>query len=509
MGVRLLAVLALWLLFGAFTFTRTDYPAPGTSNQQLIDIALADVDRAKGLDLVASSYSRNQLLVRRNKGDGTFAPPVGYDACGTANDGPWQIVSGQFDPPDTRVDIAVACGYVTIVRGTGVGGFYAPQKTAWLTRGIVAAGELTGTAPSELVFGTPSASPIQAVVCWLKQPFLTATPECGNPMDPQPPPLTNFQQGTVPGAPMPVVAEFITPAGAQRHDEVFGLSTTQTDAVNLYRRDPLNEYESWASVPITSSRTKPYFVDVADVEPDGTPDILVGHLGGVEFDLFRGGQAPPKVTSTLTFDTQAGRLADFDVDRKLDAVIVGGQGKLAVHKGKGDGTFFAGQEFAVAASSSGSTVALEVGDLNGDKKPDIVVMERHSVPATPNTITVLTSKPPPVGPPTPPVVTPQPSIKNLKTKLVVGPKGTLSLGSASNPPTLKTVQTLTAKGKLLGRGKTTIPAGETKRLKLKLNRKALKRLKRPLRAKLKITATGASGKTAVVRKTVRLRKPKR
>jgi FG-GAP-like repeat len=214
------------------------------------------------------------------------------------------------------------------------------------------------------------------------------------------------------------------------------------------------------------------------------------------------------VTSTLPFDTQAGRLADFDVDRKLDAVIVGGQGKLAVHKGNGDGTFVDGQEFTVAASSSGSQVALEVGDLNGDKRPDIVTMERHSVPATPNTITVLTSKPPPVGPPV--VVTPQPSIKTLKTKLVVGPKGKLSVGSASNPPTAKTAQKLVAGGKLLGRGRTTIPAGETKRLTLKLNRQGRKRLERAhrIKAKLTITATGPTGKTAVLHKTVRLRRPK-
>jgi hypothetical protein len=502
--MRIAAALALWLLFGAFSFTRTDYPAPGASGQQLIDVALADLDGKNGPDIVASSYTRNQLLVWRNKGDGTFAAPLPYDACGASNDGPWQIVSGQFDPPDKRADIAVACGYVTIVRGTGLGGFYAPQKTAWLTRGIVAAGELTGSAPSELVFGTPSINPIQAVLCWLKQPFLTATPECGNPMDPQPPPLTNFQQGTVPGAPMPVVAEFITPA-APRHDEVFGLSTTPSNVVNIYRRDPLNEYESWASVPVTSSRDKPYFVDIADVEPDGKQDILVGHIGGVEFDLFRGGQAPPKVTSTLAFDTQAGRLADFDVDRKLDAVIVGGQGKLAVHKGKGDGTFFAGQEFAIAASSSGSAVALEVGDLNRDKKPDIVVMERHATPATPDTITVLTSKPPPVGPPTPPVVTPKPAIKNLKTKLVVGPKRTLSVGTASNPPTAATVQKLVAHGKLLGRGRTTIGAGQTKRLTIKLKR----RLKRSVRAKLTIIATGPTGLKTTVRKTVRLKRRKR
>jgi hypothetical protein len=132
-------------------------------------------------------------------------------------------------------------------------------------------------------------------------------------------------------------------------------------------------------------------------------------------------------------------------------------------------------------------------------------MERHSLPATPNTLTVLTSKPPPVGPP---VGTPQqPSIKNLKTKLVVGPKGKLSLGSASNPPTALTAQKLVAGGKLLGRSRTTIPAGQTKRLTLKLNRKARKRLKRAhrIRAKLTITATGPTGLKTTVRRTLRLK----
>jgi hypothetical protein len=152
-------------------------------------------------------------------------------------------------------------------------------------------------------------------------------------------------------------------------------------------------------------------------------------------------------------------------------------------------------------------VALDVGDLNADTRPDIVVIERHPTPATPDAITVLTSKPPPVGPP---VVTPQPSIKSLKTKLVVGPKGKLSFGSASNPPTAMTAQKLVAGGKLLGRGRTTIPVGQTKRLTLKLNRKARKRLERThkFKAKLTVTATGPTGKTAVLHKTVRLRRPK-
>jgi hypothetical protein len=157
---------------------------------------------------------------------------------------------------------------------------------------------------------------------------------------------------------------------------------------------------------------------------------------------------------------------------------------------------------------------MEVADLNGDARPDIVVIERHSLPAgTPSKLTVLTSLPPVVTKPPggggSPLPSPATGIQNLKTKLTPNAKGKLFVGRASNPPTASTVQTLAAKGKVLGRGKTTIAAGQTKSLALKLNRKARKRLKRTTKAKLKIVATGPTGTTAVVRKTVRLRRPKR
>jgi hypothetical protein len=121
----------------------------------------------------------------------------------------------------------------------------------------------------------------------------------------------------------------------------------------------------------------------------------------------------------------------------------------------------AGQNFAVVGSSA--AIALAVGDLNNDARADVVLVERHPMPATPNEITVLTSIPPVVGPPPPgggsTLPSPATGIQTLKSKLTPNAKGKLFVGQATNPPTLKTVQTLTAKGKLLGRGKTTIAAG--------------------------------------------------
>ena len=500
--MRIVAALALWLLFGAFTFHREDYEAGGPPGQKLYDVTLADLDGAKGLDIVASEYARNSLIVLRNQGGGKFAAPVAWNACGNGNDGPWQIAGGEFSPtPDTKTDIAVACGKVTIVQGNGAGGLNAPQPTSYLARGGLAAGVNSG-GKSELLFGGPAGANVD-VLCMMIQPFSSPMVVCGNPTDPQPPLMASVQTGPKAGAPMPVVADMFRPVGEPRHDEVFGLSSTQQNAINIYTRSIGDGYQSWNTSTRTVSSGEPYFVDVGDIEGDGDQDVLVGHKGGNSFDLFLWGPSglatQPKVTNTLGFENQAGRLADFDRDGKLDAVIAGGEGTIMVHKGNGDGTFRAGEGFGVVGSLS--QIALAVGDLNGDARPDIVLAERHVTPATPDKLTVLTSIPPIVTPP-PPGGPGAPVITGIKAKLLVTTKRRLVVGKASNPPTASTIQKLVAHGKLLGRGRTTIAPGQTKPLTIKLKR----RLKRSVRAKLTITATGPTGLKTTVRKTVRLKR---
>jgi hypothetical protein len=329
-------------------------------------------------------------------------------------------------------------------------------------------------------------------------------------MDPQPPLLQNVQAGPRTGTPTPTVAE-LTGTG-DHHDEVFGLSTTTANAITVYARDPGNSFGLWTSSTRATSTAKPYFVAVADIEGDGDNDVLVGHAGGGVFDLFRSGPGglatQPQVTNTLTFDNQDGRLADFDGDGRLDAVIVGGQGQLFVHRGLGNGTFDAPQPFAVVGASS--NVALDVGDVSGDGKPDIVVSERHPLGSDPDRISVLINTTlkvtgPPGGGGGGTVLTP--AIKGIPLKPFVTGKGKLLVGKAKNPPTAKTTQTLTASGKVIGRGKTTIAPGKSKSLTLKLNRKALKKLKRTgkLKAKLTIKATGPTGLKATVHRKLKLR----
>jgi hypothetical protein len=104
---------------------------------------------------------------------------------------------------------------------------------------------------------------------------------------------------------------------------------------------------------------------------------------------------------------------------------------------------------------------------------------------------------------------------------------TLALGKATNPPTAATTQTLTLptgaarasasgvktkKPVVLGKGKTTVPAGKSAPLKLTLNSKARAKLAKghPLKATLTIVATNAQGESQTVTKavTVKPAKPK-
>jgi hypothetical protein len=101
---------------------------------------------------------------------------------------------------------------------------------------------------------------------------------------------------------------------------------------------------------------------------------------------------------------------------------------------------------------------------------------------------------------------------------------TLTLGKATNPPTATTTQTLTlptagaarAGGKakvplVLGRGKTTVPAGKSAPLKLGLNAKGRAKLARrgKMKATLTIVATNPQGEAQILTRSVTLKLAKR
>jgi hypothetical protein len=125
-----------------------------------------------------------------------------------------------------------------------------------------------------------------------------------------------------------------------------------------------------------------------------------------------------------------------------------------------------------------------------------------------------TPTPTPTGKPGP---APKGGVKLHGGPLRPGADGrTLSLGTAKDPPTAKTKQTLTllVKGKkplVIGTGKTAVPAGKSAPLKLKLNGEGRARLAQgePLKATLTVVATNSAGEAGTLRRSVTLKPAKK
>ncbi|MBL8291333.1 MAG: VCBS repeat-containing protein [Bryobacterales bacterium] len=131
-----------------------------------------------------------------------------------------------------------------------------------------------------------------------------------------------------------------------------------------------------------ATRLSPIGVATADFDKDGKVDIVVMESAVQGFSLFRGlgnGQFAPPVSFNLNPGAAGGLVysTDFNSDSNPDIIIPRpsstGQGfgnQVTAVLGSGTGSFnLPGFTF----TSGGTNIGLEVGDIDGDAKPDVVV----------------------------------------------------------------------------------------------------------------------------------------
>jgi len=125
----------------------------------------------------------------------------------------------------------------------------------------------------------------------------------------------------------------------------------------------------------------PEAVAIADVNNDGHQDIVVLSAPNYNADRFVStvyvfpgdgrGNFGAAIPTTLDQYADGLQVADFNGDGFVDLATASccGFANSEVRAGKGDGTFAAPAELPIGISSSNPVVA----DLNGDKKPDLLV----------------------------------------------------------------------------------------------------------------------------------------
>src|SRR5271157_1132232 len=118
-----------------------------------------------------------------------------------------------------------------------------------------------------------------------------------------------------------------------------------------------------------------WFVASGDFNGDGKADIAVANFTSNNVSILLGngdGTLQPAVNYAVGGNPTWIAVADFNGDGKLDLAVAsngatGNPGGIFILLGKGDGTFAAAVNVA-----PGFQIAVAVGDLNGDGKPDLV-----------------------------------------------------------------------------------------------------------------------------------------
>ena len=161
---------------------------------------------------------------------------------------------------------------------------------------------------------------------------------------------------------------------------------------------------SFASVGNFSSGTYPFGVTACDLNDDGKPDLLTVNSVSNNFSVLKN----TSVTGSISFDLKqdfssgpdAKRMAigDLDGDKKPDVVVVncnsGNASNMSVFRNTSSGSAISFAPKADYATGNG-TIGVHINDLNGDGKPDIVVASGNSgfisvflnTTASPGTIT--------------------------------------------------------------------------------------------------------------------------
>jgi len=319
-------------------------------------VGVGDFNHDGKLDAAVALSSTGQVAILLGRGNGAFQTATYYNIV-NENQAIESLSVADFNG-DGNLDIVVPDRLATnvyVLLGNGDGTFQAPQS--FPTNGspsLLAVGDFNGDHIPDLVTGTALCGCINVLL--------------GNGDGTFQAPITT-DLGVNPEA--LAVGDFNHDG---KLDVAWAAQVLGNSEVHILLGNGDGTFQTGASYTVGPS---PQSIAVADFREDSKQDLAVGDGEGEVWILLGNGDGTfqPAVGYHVGSSENTIQVADFNGDGRLDLAVVNLGSRfstsVSVLLGNGDGTFQSPVSYACFIQAE----AIAVGDFNGDRKPDLVVVD--------------------------------------------------------------------------------------------------------------------------------------